>query len=202
MKSLPIGRSQLAQDHEQNPLEAKEEDKMIDEKKLFEIGKILKPHGVKGELTVLFKKSEFADIDNNFYFLSLDGMYVPFFVEEFMYNSDVTARIKFKGVNSIEQASTYSNVAVFIPDKFVQQVEHEVEEHVKEWHQYVGYTVLDEKSSIIGIIESIDTSTMNVLFVIVNGDEEILIPATADFIVMADSQQKQLHLQLPEGLLD
>ncbi|NLA62802.1 MAG: 16S rRNA processing protein RimM, partial [Bacteroidales bacterium] len=34
---------------------------MIDEKKLFEIGKILKPHGVKGEVTVLFNKPEFAN---------------------------------------------------------------------------------------------------------------------------------------------
>ena len=50
-------------------------------------------------------------------------MYVPFFVEEFMYNSDVTARIVFKGVDSIEKASTYSNVRLFVLDKFVQMLE-------------------------------------------------------------------------------
>ena len=40
---------------------------MIQEKDLSEIGKILKPHGVKGEMTVLFNKPEFADEVINFY---------------------------------------------------------------------------------------------------------------------------------------
>lgn len=175
---------------------------MIDEKKLVEIGKVLKPHGVKGEVTVLFKKSEFADIDSNFYFLSLDGMYVPFFVEEFMYNSDVTARIKFKGINSIEEASIYNNVVVLTQDEFVPEVKQEDKVYDTEWHQFIGYTVIDENSSLIGTVESIDTSTMNILFVIVRDDDEILIPATTDFIVKTDSHQKQLQLKLPEGLLD
>ena len=174
---------------------------MIDEKKLIEIARILKPRGVKGELTVLFNKSQYTDIDTNYYFFSLDGMYVPFFVEEFMYNSDVTARIVFKGIDSIEKASTYSNVHLFVPDKFIQAVVGEVG-HETEWHRFIGYTVYDKDSSIIGIIENVDSSTINTLFVIVSGDEEILIPATPDFIVKEDSQHKQLYLQLPEGLLE
>lgn len=175
---------------------------MIDEKKLFEIGKILKPHGVKGELTVLFNKPEFANIDNNYYFLSLDGMYVPFFVEEFRYNSDVTARVKFKGIDAIEQASTYSNTIIFISEEFVQEVVQQEGQFDTEWEQFLGYTVLDETSTIIGVVQNVDTSTINALFVIVSGDEEILIPATHDFIVKTDTQQKQLYLNLPEGLLD
>ena len=175
---------------------------MIDEKKLFEIGKILKPHGVKGEVTVLFNKPEFANIDNNYYFLSLDGMYVPFFVEEFRYNSDVTARVKFKGVDAIEQASIYSNIVVFISEMFVQEVLPEEALFDTEWEQFIGFTVLDENSSTIGVVQNVDTSTINALFVIVSGDEEILIPATNDFIVKTDTQKKQLYLNLPEGLLD
>ena len=173
---------------------------MIDEKKLIQIGRILKPRGVKGELTVLFNNAQYADIDTNYYFFSLDGMYVPFFVEEFMYNSDVTARIVFKGVDSIEKASTYSNVHLFVLDKFVQNVV-EGDEHETKWDRFIGYTAYDEDSSIIGTIESVDSSTINTLFVIVSGDEEILIPASPDFIVKDDAQQKQLYLQLPEGLL-
>lgn len=173
---------------------------MIDEKKLIQIGRILKPRGVKGELTVLFNNAQYADIDTNYYFFFLDGMYVPFFVEEFMYNSDVTARIVFKGIDSIEKASTYSNVHLFVLDKFVQNVV-EGDEHETEWDRFIGYTAYDEDSSIIGTIESVDSSTINTLFVIVSGDEEILIPATPDFIVKDDAQQKQLYLQLPEGLL-
>lgn len=174
---------------------------MIDEKKLFEIGKILKPHGVKGELTVLFSKPEYADIETNFYFLALDGMYVPFFVEEFMYNSDVTARIKFKGIESIEKASTFGNVVVLIPDHLLEEVVQAKEPLESEWEKYIGYKVFDENSSLIGIVESVDSSTINTLFVIVHEEVEVLIPATSDFIVKEDPKLKQLHLHLPEGLL-
>ena len=175
---------------------------MIDEKKLFEIGKILKPHGVKGEVTVLFKKPEYADIDINYYFLSLDGMYVPFFQQKFSYNSDVTARIKFNGINSIEQASTYNKAAIFIPDEFVHNLPQEKVVYLSEWEKYIGYTVFDENSSEIGVIQSVDSATINVLFIIESGDEEIFIPATHDFIISHNSQQKKLYLNLPECLLD
>lgn len=176
---------------------------MIDEKKLFEIGRLLKPHGIKGEITVLFKKPEFADIDTKYYFFFLDGMYVPFFVEEYRYRSDVTAQVKFKGVNSIEEASIYSNAIVFLPDKFVKDLPQEEEVFETEWHKFVGYTVFDENSTIIGTIHDIDSSTVNILFIIIDdNDAEILIPATSDFIIREDSKQKQLYLRIPEGLLE
>ena len=174
---------------------------MIQEKNLFEIGKILKPHGVKGEVTVLFNRPEFADNESNYYFLFLDGMYVPFFVEEFLFNSDVTARIKLQGIDSIEKASTYGNTIVFLPKELVKEPAIE-ESYDSEWDQFIGYTVFDQNSSSIGTILEVDSSTINVLFIVVKDDEEMLIPATADFIVEIDNKNKQLHLKLPEGLLD
>lgn len=117
---------------------------MIEEKNLFEIGKLLKPHGVKGEITVLFKKPEYADIDTKYYFLFLDGMYVPFFIEEFMFNSDVTARIKFQGFNSVEQASSYANIAVFVPNDFIDALEPVEDVFDSEWNHFIGYTIVDE----------------------------------------------------------
>jgi 16S rRNA processing protein RimM len=185
----------------QNLTKAKEEDKMIQEKNLFEIGKILKPHGVKGEVTVLFNKPEFADSDSNYYFLFLDGMYVPFFVEDFVFNSNVTARIKLQGVDSIEKASIYSNIFVFLPKELVKKPP-EVESFDSEWDEFIGYTVFDENTINIGTIREVDSSTINVLFIIEKDGKEVLIPATADFIVKIDDTQKQLYMKLPDGLLD
>lgn len=175
---------------------------MIEEKNLFEIGKLLKPHGVKGEITVLFTKPEYADIETKYYFLFLDGMYVPFFVEEFMFNSDVTARVKFQNFNSVEQASTYANTAIFVPNELIEESEPAEKVYESEWHQFVGYTIIDESSSVIGVIREVDAATMNVLFIVLKDDEEFLIPATEDFILKLDSKKKHLHMKLPEGLLD
>lgn len=174
---------------------------MIVEKNLFEIGRLLKPHGIDGEITLLFNKPEFADLDINYYFFAIDGMFVPFFVESFTFNTAVTARIKFKGVDSIEEATKYSDTVVLVPDTYLKS-ELQVEEFYEtEWHKLIGYTALDENSFEIGTIKNVDSSTLNVLFNIDKGEEEILIPATHDFIIKIESEQKKLHLKLPEGLL-
>ena len=172
---------------------------MIQEQNLAEIGKILKPHGVKGEMTVLFNQPEFADEDNLFYFFLLDGMYIPFFVEEFRYNSNVSARIKFEGINSIEHALTFGDT--FISKELVKEAEEEFYLE-SEWDMFIGFSVFDENSTFIGEINGVDSSTLNVLFIVINGDQEFLIPATLDFILKMDPDKKEIHLKLPEGLLD
>lgn len=174
---------------------------MIQKKNIFEIGKILKPHGVGGELTVLYYKPEFADIAEDFYFFQLEGTYIPFFVEELSFNSDITARIKFEGINTIEQASSYNNTLVFLPNDLIKEV-NSVDELSSTWDQFIGYTVIDKDSAFLGIIKEVDSKTINVLFIVVKENEEFLIPATNDFVVKIDSEEKVLQLRLPEGLLD
>ncbi|MDD2474637.1 MAG: ribosome maturation factor RimM [Dysgonamonadaceae bacterium] len=174
---------------------------MIRESDLVKIGKILKPHGVKGEMTIVFDKSGYADIDTDFYFFLLDGMYVPFYIEEFRFNSDSSARVKFEGVNFLEKASTYNDTSLFISKEFIQNEDVEVT-FTFEWEQFIGYTILDERSSFIGKIEEVDSSTINVLFIVEKNNEEFLIPATSDFIIKVDSDNMKLHMTLPDGLLD
>ena len=150
---------------------------MIQEKGLIEIGRILKPHGVKGEMTFLFTQSDYVDIDTNFYFFLLDGTYVPFFIEEFRFISNVSAKVQIEGISTVEEAITYNDTLIFLPEEFIKETE--VELYCEsEWEQFIGYTVLDENDKLIGIIDSVDASTMNVLFVVINDKEEILIPAT------------------------
>lgn len=174
---------------------------MIQEKNLAEIGRILKPHGVKGEMTVLFNQPEFADEDNIFFFFLLDGMYIPFYVEEFRYNSNVSARIKFEGINTIEHASTFGDTLIFISKELVKEPEEEY--YIEsEWDQFIGFSVFDEGSTLIGVINGVDSSTLNVLFIVIKENQELLIPATLDFILKIDPDKKELHLKLPEGLLD
>ena len=174
---------------------------MINENDLIEIGKILKPHGVKGEMIFLFTQVNFAEIDNNFYFFLLDGTYVPFFIKDFRCVSNVSASIKIEGVNTIEEAIAYNDTLIYLPKELLKDTQEEFDIE-SEWEQFIGYTVLDENNKLIGTIDSVDASTMNVLFVVVNKEEEFLIPATQDFIIEIDSKKKQLHLNLPEGLFE
>jgi 16S rRNA processing protein RimM len=171
---------------------------MIEKNEILQIGRTQKPHGIKGELTVVFQKAEYADIDTEFYFLEIEGIPVPFFVEEFIFGTDVMARIKFEDVNDEIMASRYKNLNIFLPREFIKTT------HTRDassWDFFVGYTIIDQHGSNLGIITEIDEATINVLFKVEDGENELLIPATEDFITKIDEKNNQLGMNLPEGLI-
>lgn len=172
---------------------------MISPNDILLVGRTHKPHGIRGEITLVFRTAEYADVDTEFYFLQIDGIPVPFFVEEFTYGTDVAARVKFDGVNDEKAAARYANLDVFLPREMLKTAQ--ANERFG-WHAFVGYSVVDESGDTLGIIEDVDDATLNVLFIVRNGDNELLIPATEDFIAAIDEENRLLEMHLPEGLFE
>ena len=54
----------------------------MDYNDFYKIGKIGKPHGVKGEVSFMFDDDVFDRTDAGWLMLSVDGILVPFFLEE------------------------------------------------------------------------------------------------------------------------
>ncbi len=73
-------------------------------------------------------------------------------------------------------------------------------ENSDDWEFFVGYSIVDQHGETIGVIREVDSSTINVLFVVQHDEDELLIPATEDFIVAVDEEKKLLEMYLPEGL--
>ncbi|MEN6588906.1 MAG: ribosome maturation factor RimM [Proteiniphilum sp.] len=172
---------------------------MISREDILWVGHTQKPYGIRGEIMVLFQKAEYADIDAEYYFLEIDGIPVPFFVEEFTFTTDVSARVKFEDVNDEKTASRYVNLEVFLPREAVNAV------HMPDsddWESFVGYTIVDQHGNTLGIIREVDSTTLNVLFIVQQEERELLIPAAEDFIVAIDAEKKILEMFLPEGLTD
>jgi len=163
----------------------------------LQVGRTQKPYGIRGEIIILFRKAEYAEVDTEFYFLEIEGIPVPFFVEEFTFTTDVSARVKFEDVNDEKQASRYANTEVFLPREAVSE---ESGENSDDWEFFVGYSIVDQHGETIGVIREVDSSTINVLFVVQHDEDELLIPATEDFIVAVDEEKKLLEMYLPEGL--
>ena len=170
---------------------------MISRDDILLIGRTQKPYGIRGEIMVLFQKEAYAEIDTDFYFLEIEGIPVPFFVEEFTFTTDVTARVKFEDVNDEKKASRYTNADVFLSREAVGVGPGEKND---DWEFFVGYTIVDQHGETIGIIREVDNSTINVLFVVEQDANELLIPATEDFIVAVDVEKKCIETHLPEGL--
>ena len=166
---------------------------------LSQIGRTQKPHGIKGEINIVFQQAEYADIDTEFYFLEIEGIPVPFFVEEFAFSNDTTARVKFVDVEDEKMASRYKNLGVFLPREVVDNVQLS---NVSPWEFYIGFSIIDQNGNNLGTITEVDEATINVLFLVEKGDEKLLIPATEDFIMVVDEKNRKVEMNLPEGLFD
>ena len=75
---------------------------MIRQEEVFKIGQFAKPHGIKGELSLLTQCDLFEETDEPYIVCEMDGILVPFFVEEYRYKSDSVMLLKLEDVNSYE----------------------------------------------------------------------------------------------------
>ena len=71
---------------------------MIKAEEVYKIGVFNKPHGIKGELQFTFTDDIFDRVDCDYLVCLLDGIYVPFFIEEYRFRSDTTALMKLEGI--------------------------------------------------------------------------------------------------------
>lgn len=168
---------------------------MIKEEDVYRIGKIGKPHGIKGELSFHFTDDVFDRTESSYLILKVDGIFVPFFLEEYRFRSGETVLVKFCDVDTQDKARQLTGCEVFFPRAIA-----ESDDVHLSWAQITGFTLKDAQTGqLIGIISSVDDSTENVLFELEDGT---LIPANEDLIQQIDAQNKEITIQLPDGLLD
>ena len=169
---------------------------MIKEQSVYKIGIIGKAHGVKGELSIQIDDDIFDRVDAEYLVLKLDGIFVPFFMEEYRFKSDSVALVKFEGVDTQERARELTGVEVYFPRELAEQDENAE----LSYSALVGYTLIDDNSGKpVGTIAYVDEQTINIMFELEDGR---LIPASEELIVDVDQQARTITLDIPEGILD
>ena len=185
---------------------------MINRDEVYRIGKIAKAHGLKGEVVFAFDDDVFDRDEAEYLICEIDGILVPFFIEEYRFRSDSSALMKFEDIDSVEQTERLLGCDVFyereriarnierqekaIPESVPE--ENEDDENMVSLYFFVGFTIQDGEN-VIGKIASINDCTENWLFVT---EDDTLIPANEDFIVDIDYEKKIIIMDLPLGLLD
>lgn len=173
---------------------------MIRQEEVYKIGKIGKPHGVKGELTLFFDDDVFDRVEAEYLVLNIDGILVPFYMDEWRFKTGETALIKFCDINTKEEASELTGCEVFFPKHLSDRGEDELT-----WDEIKGFSIIDENNgdSYIGRVTDIDTATVNTLLEVeTKAGNTVLIPANENIIVEVDSKEKLIKVNLPEGLID
>lgn len=171
---------------------------MIRNDEVYKIGLFNKPHGIHGELSFTFTDDVFDRVDCDYLICLIDGIFVPFFIEEYRFRSESTALVKLEGINSSESARPFTNTEVYFPVKYAE----ESGEPEYSWDIFIGFDVEDIHYGALGKITEIDTSTINTLFIVTNESSEWMIPAREEMIKTLDKEKRRIIMDLPEGLLD
>lgn len=162
---------------------------------LYRIGRIGKAHGIKGEVQMQVDDDVFDRVDSEFVFLQVDGIMVPFFMEEYRFKSDEICLVKFEDIDTQEKARELTGCDVYFPRNLAEEDEHDLT-----YAELIGYEVVDNiYNKVIGKIAFVDDSTENILFEL---DNDMLIPAPEELIIDVDSENHKITMQLPEGILD
>ena len=174
---------------------------MIREDDVYKIGRVGKPHGVKGELTVQISDDVFDRVEAEYLVLCTDGILVPFFMEEYRFKNDEQVLVKFCDIDTKEQAQRLTGCEVY----FERSLAEGVADEQPSLHQLVGYKFIDTAAGgrVVGTINHIDETTANVLFCIeTEGGGEVLVPVAACSDGDIDTRQRTVSAMLPEGLAD
>ena len=168
---------------------------MIKREEVYRIGRLGKAHGIRGEVSFHFDDDVFDRVDADYLVLDIDGILVPFFIEEYRFKSDANALMKFDGIDTQERARELTDTEVFFPRELFD----EDSEHVS-WAEICGYELVDaETGTVVGLIASVDDTTINTLFELEDGR---LIPASEELIEKIDTKKHQIEIKLPEGILE
>lgn len=168
---------------------------MIKAEEVYKIGHLGKAHGVKGEVSFQFDDDIFDRVDADYLVLDIDGILVPFFMEEYRFRSDTVCLVKFKGVDTQQRAQELTGCDVFFPRALAEEGD-----EMPSLASLVGFDIVNVSDGrTIGNIAAIDDSTVNILFELEDG---MLIPANDDLIEVIDTEKQQIKMNLPSGLLE
>ena len=146
-----------------------------------------------------FSDDVFDRVDADYLVVETDGILVPFFFEEYRFRSDSVALVKFCDIDTVEQARELTGCDVYFPRSLSDS-----DASSMTWDEIIGFQLIDAMyNKVVGEITAVDDTTINVLFEVTTTDgRNILVPASEELIADVDTQQRTIHMNIPEGILE
>ena len=167
------------------------------EKDLLSIGRVVKPHGVKGKMKVKY----FGEELNRFLLYRKifieDGMGRPH-VYEILESVPQPPRLilQLKGINKIEMVQSLVGKEILIRKGDLSNLE----EREYYWYEILGMEVETEQGKRIGKVKEIFATGAHDVYVIEGKRGEIFLPATEEVIQSIDRERGMMKVIWMEGL--
>jgi 16S rRNA processing protein RimM len=168
-------------------------------KECFYLGKIAKKFSFKGEV-LLYLDTDEPELYENLesVLVEINKNLIPFFIENGSLHKNDFLRVKFEEVDSEEEADSIMGCELYLPLTMLPKLEG----NKFYFHEVIGFEIEDKRVGVFGKIVSVNDSTAQPLFEVLNGELELLIPMIDHFIVEIDRKNKKVVMDLPEGLIE
>jgi 16S rRNA processing protein RimM len=131
-------------------------------------------------------------------FVECNKHLVPFFIETSSIHKNDFLRVRFEDVTTEEEAEALLGNDIYLPLSMLPKLSG----NKFYYHEVIGFEVEDQRLGVVGKIQSVNDSTAQPLFEVLNGGIEILIPMIDHFLVQIDRENKKVVMNLPEGLIE
>ena len=163
------------------------------------VGKVIRPHGVGGLLKILsYARSEQTFLGSGMVILKLDSGET----REHKVSSIVPHKnfclMRLEGLGSFELADRYKGADIFVRKDAVGHTD----EGEYFWHEIIGLKVYVETGRFIGTVRHILSTGSNDIYVVQEGEGEVLVPAIHEVVKEIDLDKKKMIVSEMEGLLD
>lgn len=169
-----------------------------------EIGRVVRPHGVRGGLNVAL----YGDDPANLLHASrvrLAGRAGTVELEVVSASSSGTsrdggarARVRLAGVEDRDVAAVWAGATLSIPEASLQPLE----EGEFYWRDVLGLVCRTRDGRDLGTVEEILPTPLNDVLVVREGDRTLLVPALRHVLVSVDVEAGTLWIDPPEGMLE
>lgn len=166
---------------------------------LTEVGKVLRSHGVNGEVQVLWDDS-FDPIGKKIesVFLLIEGIPIPFGVISIRSKGESSSIVKLVEMETAEMATEFVGTPILVPKS-----KHTIQEQELYLDDLIGYTIISTLGTQLGIIRDLQDFSGNTLFIVEDSaGQELLIPAVPELIDDLNEETHTLVMQIPKGLTD
>lgn len=162
------------------------------------IGKLVATFGLNGEIILkhhLGKKSSLKGLETLFVEKNKDEL-LPYFIESTKIKNDDEIYLKLEGINTKESARTLVQKQVWLPDEDFQKYAGKSAPI-----SLLGYHIIHDNTDLGEILEVIEQPHQVLCRILLEG-KEALIPVHQETLQKIDKKNKQVLLDLPDGLLD
>jgi len=163
------------------------------------VGRLFKPHGVKGELKGDIEPEYLEDVlSKGLVYVQEGNNQIPYFIESIRSQSPFL--IKLDTIDNKEDAVRVAHREIRVKTNTLSRIIVEVSD--LKYHYIVGYTMVDVEHGEIGVVSKLEEYPQQEMAFVEKEDQQILIPLHKQVIERIDKEAQKIYMDLPDGLLN